>query len=527
MKPVLQARLLPLLTLPALGALSCQSSKGYLRGGAEPVTTPATTETTQAEPVEASAPAAAPKGMVAASMAYPTGDRRTSAILVEKIVPYEVQLGSKFSYETRVTNLTSMPLENVVVTESQHGNFTLANARPVAASTKSGSSWTFDVIPAQQSRSITVEGTAKTTDDVQSCVSVSYETALCTSIPVVAPALKLTAKGPASVIQCDDILYTYTVQNTGSGTARDVVVTGSYPEGLTTGGRSSFSKQFGDLTSGAKREFTVTAKASRKGKFQHVASARGAGDLEAESADVSTSVTKPQLTIDKKGTEKQFVDRSVKYNITVQNTGDAVAREVGIEDVVPSGAAFRSASDNGRLSAGKIRWNLGELKPGASRTVSVELRGERIGTLRSAANARAYCADTVTDAVETEVRGIPAILMEVVDLEDPIEVGSNETYVITVTNQGSAPATGVKVKIDLPENVSYVSSTGATKALVGPTPGRSFELGALGSLAPKGKATWRIVVRGNEPADARFRVSMTSDQLTSPVEETEATNFYE
>ena len=49
----------------------------------------------------------------------------------------------------------------------------------------------------------------------------------------------------------------------------------------------------------------------------------------------------------------------------------------------------------------------------------------------------------------------------------------------------------------------------------------------VGALAPKDKATWRVVVRGKSPADARFAVTLTSDQLTRPVQENEATYFYE
>lgn len=49
----------------------------------------------------------------------------------------------------------------------------------------------------------------------------------------------------------------------------------------------------------------------------------------------------------------------------------------------------------------------------------------------------------------------------------------------------------------------------------------------LPRLDPKAKATFRITVRGTAMADVRFRVSMISDQLQSPVEETESTHIYE
>jgi hypothetical protein len=49
----------------------------------------------------------------------------------------------------------------------------------------------------------------------------------------------------------------------------------------------------------------------------------------------------------------------------------------------------------------------------------------------------------------------------------------------------------------------------------------------LSSLAPKVKAVWRVFVRAVRPGDVRFKVVLNVDQLTRPVEETEATNLYE
>ncbi len=43
--------------------------------------------------------------------------------------------------------------------------------------------------------------------------------------------------------------------------------------------------------------------------------------------------------------------------------------------------------------------------------------------------------------------GIAAVMLEVIDIEDPIPVGDTATYLITATNQGSAPQTNMKVVV--------------------------------------------------------------------------------
>ena len=111
-----------------------------------------------------------------------------------------------------------------------------------------------------------------------------------------------------------------------------------------------------------------------------------------------------------------------------------------------------------------------------------------------------------------------------VDITDPVEVGQQTTYVITVTNQGSAADTNIRIVTKLPAEQSFVTATGATNATAN---GKTITFAPLGSLAPGASTSWRVTVRADSAADSRFSVEMTSDNLTSPVNETEATNLYE
>jgi hypothetical protein len=46
-------------------------------------------------------------------------------------------------------------------------------------------------------------------------------------------------------------------------------------------------------------------------------------------------------------------------------------------------------------------------------------------------------------------------------------------------------------------------------------------------LEPNTKATWRIVCRATSPGGVRFKVNMTSDVLSRPIDVTKATYLYE
>ena len=108
---------------------------------------------------------------------------------------------------------------------------------------------------------------------------------------------------------------------------------------------------------------------------------------------------------------------------------------------------------------------------------------------------------------------------------DPVEVGSTTTYTIIVTNQGTAPATNVKVSATLPEGMAYDSSTGSTARFI--LLGKQVDFDPIPSLAPKETVTLTVKVRASQTGDVRFRVEMNADQLTGPVLEEESTNFYQ
>ena len=71
--------------------------------------------------------------MVRGSLAFPTGDPKTSAIVLEKAVPAEVVSGKPYSYELTVKNVSSTKLDNVIVTETVPAGLKLSDKLDGAA----------------------------------------------------------------------------------------------------------------------------------------------------------------------------------------------------------------------------------------------------------------------------------------------------------------------------------------------------------------------------------------------------------
>jgi len=463
-------------------------------------------------------------GKVSVSYAYPTGRKETSVVLVEKIAPARIQVGEEFTHHIKVTNLANCDLEDVIVSDRLMENYELKRSTPSAKSMADRDiSWTIGRMEPAETRVIELVGMATGEGKLTGCSKVSYRTQLCLSVLAVEPKLNLTKSLPDDVIRCDAIPIRYVITNVGTGAARNVMVSDELPDGLMTqDGRSRILHEIRCLNAGESKEFCVNAKASKPGRYSFIATATAHGGLSAE-APGAIMVREPRLNISISSPSQIFIGRNFTYEIKVRNEGDAAAKDTVVNMKIPSGTSFMSATHNGSHSQNMVSWNLGTLDPGSSKTLRATLKAQRCAKITSVASAKAYCAEQVCSEAMTDLVGIPAVLLEVIDLKDPVEVGGNEIYVITVTNQGSSVDTNIRVTCMLEDTMQYSSSSGPTKATVS---GNKIEFAPLKSLGSKAKATWRLNVKAVKSGDVRFKVSVIDDQLTRPVEESEATNFY-
>ena len=116
------------------------------------------------------------------------------------------------------------------------------------------------------------------------------------------------------------------------------------------------------------------------------------------------------------------------------------------------------------------------------------------------------------------------MMLEVVDTDDPIEVGAETVYEIKVLNQGSCTGTGVQILATIPVGM-------APRGASGPTPyrfeGQQMVFEPLERLSPRAEVVYRVRVLCQQPGDYRFRVQMRCNQLSSPVIEEESTRIYQ
>ncbi len=446
-------------------------------------------------------------------------------IAITKRAPATALAGQPFDYDIVVSNPSRVAATNAVLVDSLPPGIQYVASRPTAKADGQTLTWSLGTVEPGQNVAVRVSVKGVRTGKFTNCAKVTADYGLtasaCADTVIAQPALRVTKTAPAEVLICEPITYSLVVTNTGDAPATGVKLSDKLPEGLLYQGRhGAVTADLATLRPGESKKIEYAVTASKTGTFTNSAQVTADGGLTAE-ATATTVVRQPVLAITKDAPKVRFVGRDVTYTITVSNKGDGPARDTVLTDTLSPQATLVSASDGGRASGNTVTWALGTLAPGQARTVTVVVRPTAMGELSNFASVTAVCTKASAKTV-TVIQGIPAILLECIDDSDPIEVGKNVTYVITVTNQGSAPGTGIVVQCAIPAEQELVTSDGPTRAS---TDARTLTFAPLATLAPKAQAKYRVTVKALKVADVRFRIILTSDQFKAPIEETESTNL--
>jgi uncharacterized repeat protein (TIGR01451 family) len=441
-------------------------------------------------------------------------------IKLEKITPDFVYLNQEFVYRIEATNVGSAQLQNVVVTDTLAPNLKVNSTDPAAQMSAGAAKWALGTMNAGQKKVITVKAVATGPATISGCAEVTYDKPLCAEIKVLEPKLAAAVAAPKEVGLCDDIPVEYTVTNNGNAELCDVVLNAAVPAGVRSSQKTSVA--MANIGPAKAQKATMVFRAEKPGTYTFGGSAEAQGGIKAQTNSVSVNVVNCALKAEASAPDMRYIGRDAKVEVKVTNAGNGVARDT-VVTASARGASLSGASDNGMIAAGKATWRVGTLKPGESKMLSATLASGAAGEAVIDASASAECCPPATATAKTAFAGIPAILLEVVDVSDPIELGADETYIITVTNQGSAPDKNIKVMCKLDGNMQYISSSGPT---AGTFKEGTIEFAPIASLEAKKQATYKVIVKALTAADARFYTQITSDMLTSIVSETESTHFY-
>lgn len=162
-------------------------------------------------------------------------------------------------------------------------------------------------------------------------------------------------------------------------------------------------------------------------------------------------------------------------------------------------------------------WNLGTLEPGQTMEVGFTIRGQREGILQFRAVADYACGledqkeDTLArDMAQTRLIALPALAVAVVDNRDPVPVDGEVQYTVVVANEGEANDSDLRISVKLPEELKFVSASGATDVK---SEGQTLQFQPVDTIRPGQKLRWDVTAKAQQAGDINLQVEMQSQHL--------------
>jgi hypothetical protein len=438
--------------------------------------------------------------------------------------PATLKVGAPAEYTVVARNTAAIPLHKVVIQVKVPTGARVAGTEPKADGTESVLVWDLGTLSPRQEKPIRLKlippGKGEMT--CQAWVTFTGSTAL--KVQVREPKLEVAVRAPEKAAVGDPVAITLAISNPGDYTAEGVKLAVHLGAGLEPARGVKDIIDVGTLPAGESREIKVPCVARAAGMHKCEVTAEGDAGLKA-AGTASVSIVQAKLDLVVAGPKLRYLDRKAVYTVKVTNSGDAPATDLVVSQVVPDGFKFVAADAGGRYDASgrAVRWNVGELEPGLSKELKCELVATGLGDFTHTVTASAARGVKAEKTLTTKVEGLSALAMEVADSDDPVEVGSDTTYEIRVTNTGSKDETDLKLVCTIPAQMKFKAADGPGRFEI---VGGEVVFSTLKRLPARGDVIYKVTCTAKTKGDARFKATLTAGDLSEPVIRQESTRVY-
>ncbi len=480
---------------------------------------------TPAEDVKSVVPTVAVKDDEKSAPSQPSMAKQEPSVCLEWMGPSALKVGTPAEYTLVVRNTCAIPVQKVVVQVRVPNTVKVGATDPKADGAEGVLLWDLGTLLSRQEKPLKIKFASPGRGEVNCQAWVTFTGSAAMKIQIREPKLLIKAQAPDKVMVGDPANVILTVSNPGDYQADSVKVAVSLGEGLESARGNKAAFDIGVLGAGETRTVTIPCVAKTSGAQKCEAYVEGDGGLKAIDS-ATMSIIQPRLDLEVTGPKLRYLDRKATYAFKVTNPGDAPAANVVVTEVIPAGFKFVSADAGGQHDSATrtVKWFVGEIPAGQSKELKADLMAVGAGDFSHKASATAARGIKTEKDLATKIEGLSAMLMEVLDTDDPVEVKADTAYEIRITNTGSKFENDVKLVCTIPPQMKFKGAQGPVKYEV---IGNEVVFQTLPKLAPRADASFKVVVTAVAKGDARFKATLTSGGLTEPVTKQESTRVYE
>lgn len=446
-------------------------------------------------------------------------------VTLDWITPSDVSLGQQIQCQLLVRNTSQMPLHNVRVQATLPKGVQLDSCRPKAIRDAARLVWDLGEIDGGEQRTIELDLTPMAEGQFNPQATVTFSRVTQASIQVLRPQIELALAGPEQIISGQPMVYEFVVSNPGNGRAHNVILEVTLPEQLKHTDGPQLSYAVGTLGPHESRTVQVPLTGAQAGAWEFTVRAQAAGGASATQKS-RIEVVRPRLEVNLEGPGLRYVDRPALYTVRIHNPGPAPANNIQVIDAIPAGFRFVDASAGGTYDSTtrQVSWFVGRLEANASAEVGVQLIPTELGEQRLTAEVRADSGVSEQAEAQTRVEGVEAIVLDVIDTDDPVEINGETVYEIRVTNRGTKAAENVQIAAKAAAETEVIDAAGPTPGKIS---GGQIVFDPIPSLEPGQCELFQVRVICRHSGEVGFKAYFRTARQTKAVVEEELTRIYQ
>lgn len=452
--------------------------------------------------------------------------QQAPSLTIEKIAPSEIQVGRQATIQLKIRNVGRVAAHDTLVMDRVPKGTQLVNATPQFTQTPEGQLlWQLGAIQPGEESVVTMQLLPLAEGEIGSVAQVVFQAHASARSVCTKPELTLTHAGPQRVLIGEPVIFDITVTNVGSGAATGVVLEENVPEGLSHEAGRELEYEIGNLAPGQAKQLRLSLKAARAGQIENRLLVRGDANLVVKDS-IALEVIAPALQVALAGPKLRYIEREATYEVSIGNPGTAPAKDIELVTYLPKGMKFVSADHQGQYEPTNhaVYWSLEELPPRQSGTAKVTVVPLQTGEQKLSLEARAELGLKEACEKTVQVESSSELQFTVTDTADPIEIGTETTYIVTLSNRGSSAATNIRLGIGLSPQLKPTGGDGPTRVVI---QGGQIGIDPLARLAPGEQAIYKLKAQGLEAGSHRIQVQLLTAETPVPVTREEITKVYQ